>query len=140
MCSSDLPFLTPFLPSSAPAPASAATFLWSSTAYHSSSPHLVFIPLSSSPPLLLIIILHHHIFFCFEGHGAEESLYWVAYATQPSLMLPTATNNDFHGHNPMLESRSTPKVTSAAQIAADKVLGEVSELYHTKYFKLKTRN
>ena len=36
----------------------------------------------------------------------------------------------------MLDSEFTPKVTSAAQIAADKVLGEVSEHSYKKYLKL----
>ena len=73
-------------------------------------------------------ILHPFLLFIL-GEGAEESLYWVAYATQQSLKLPATPNTNLETSNPILDSENGTSVTSAAQRAAENLLGEVFQHY-----------
>ena len=56
------------------------------------------------------------------GEGAEDSLYWVTYAVQPSRMISRAVQSDGARSQ---EEVMKPIVPSASQKAAEMILGEV---------------
>ena len=56
------------------------------------------------------------------GEGAEDSLYWVTYAVQPSRMIPRAPQSAGAWAQ---EEVVKPIVPSASQKAAEMILGEV---------------
>ena len=83
------------------------------------------------------LLLNQFTFYLIPpGLGAEESLYWVAYASQSSHIQHTATTtataidpvsgsgSGSVDNNPSMESRS--KIPTSSQKAAEAVLGEVS--------------
>jgi hypothetical protein len=56
----------------------------------------------------------------FTGEGAEDSLYWVTYAVQPSRKISRTIRSAG-----TQEDAVTPAAPSASQKAAEAVLGEV---------------
>ena len=79
----------------------------------------------SSLELLIYLLTHQYIFHFLlrVGEGAEDSLYWVTYAVQPSRMISRAVQSD--GARVQEGEAVKPIVPSASKKAAEMILGEV---------------